>query len=517
MKDYLVIESYTYFLVKPNKSSTKDAERELETFLGHFKTYERTYVKRFDKHTKKWFGQMVTKLSKVFYINDGTYIRLPIGCIREFKKYLEMKFFSYEEIVSKNANIESIDFTLTDTSKKPRPYQNKCINHIYNNGEGMYLIEFRTGMGKTFTSISTLSKFKYKFGVLVLPKYIDKWVSDITSQTDIKENEIYIFSGGDSINNIVKNPEILKKIKCFIFSMRTTSNYINEFETPETRAETKYLISPDELFNKLGIGVLLNDETHQEFHAMYRILLRTQAPIFIGMSATLDSNNPRIRNLYKVTFPPSTRINEIVETPDKKYIHVKSTTYKVSHPKNIKCESVQGYHQVTYEQFIMKRPKFLAGYRDMILYYVDKDFIKRRNENEKLLIFVGSVDLAKYLSFVIKREYPDLDVRSYVEDDEYDNVISADICVSTVLSSGTAVDIPGLINVIQTISLGSLPMNQQALGRLRQIKGREVVYRYLYCSGIRKHRDLNKQRIDAIGHLWNKFTLETYKKSLFSK
>jgi ERCC4-related helicase len=100
--------------------------------------------------------------------------------------------------------------------------------------------------------------------------------------------------------------------------------------------------------------------------------------------------------------------------------------------------------------------------------------------------------MTKYL----KKKYPQLDVRRYCEDDPYEDVIEPDIRVTTILSAGTALDIPQLITVIMTNSVNSPVANLQTLGRLRELKDREVCFYYLFCEEIKKHVEYHHARKD---------------------
>jgi hypothetical protein len=92
----------------------------------------------------------------------------------------------------------------------------------------------------------------------------------------------------------------------------------------------------------------------------------------------------------------------------------------------------------------------------------------------------------------------DLKVCRYVEDDPYSNIGESDIIVSTILSLGTAIDIKGLITVINTVSIKSRQANIQVLGRLREKKGKQMQYWYLYSNSIVKHIEYHRYRLDIL-------------------
>jgi hypothetical protein len=110
------------------------------------------------------------------------------------------------------------------------------------------------------------------------------------------------------------------------------------------------------------------------------------------------------------------------------------------------------------------------------------------------MVFAGSIDMCTRITERLKKEFPYLDVRRYVEDDPYENAIEADIRVSTVLSGGTAIDIPNLRTALMTNSIQSPVSNLQALGRLRQLKDRDVTFSYMVNIHIPKQVDYHNRK-----------------------
>ena len=365
-------------------------------------------------------------------------------------------------------------------------YQQTYENILLDKKLPYMLVDLMTGYGKTILAIHTITKLNKRLGILILPKYIDKWISDVKELTNIKDNELYVVKGGDSLNNLVvlaENGELEAKI--VIFSIRTISNYIKEYENALYEDEFSYECKPEELMDKLKMGILLNDETHQEFHAVFKACLYLDPCRFIGLSATLDHNDNNLRRMYKIMFPGSARISNIVDYQP--YIHSTSVAYSINSIKHIKYKRLQGYNHILYENSIIKNNILLRDYAEMIEYYFKEGYIKRREEGDKIMIFVASVKMATILTEHLSMKYDYLDVRRYVEDDPYENVMEGDVVVSTVLSAGTALDIRGLITVIQTISIKSLQAVKQAYGRLRNKEGKEMYYYSLYCRNIPNH------------------------------
>jgi hypothetical protein len=118
--------------------------------------------------------------------------------------------------------------------------------------------------------------------------------------------------------------------------------------------------------------------------------------------------------------------------------------------------------------------------------------------------------MCKHFANLLRGIYPDLTINTYVEEDDYESIMESDITVSTPLSASTGIDIPNLITVIQTISMGSLQSNRQSMGRLRKIDGVSTIYDAFYCGSLRKHNDLFRQRESCTIDIAKSWKKETY-------
>jgi len=426
------------------------------------------------------------------------YLPEPLSCRDSLSK---------QKLMQTEETIESTKLKLCIKKIEPiglKPAQ--CIsidspNKLYVTGD--YVVTHNTVI-----AMNAVVKLQYKLAIIVLPKYIDKWVSDVKDTTNIVDEEICVIRGSASLIDLMVNGS--SNYKIIIFSLRTITNYIKEYETGRIE-EFKYPIQPEELMSKLHIGIILNDESHQEYHALYKASLYFDVKKFIGLSATLISDQEDITRMHNLLFPTSCRISGLAKY--NRYIYVHAVEYTMTDVDTIKHARARGYSHTLFEQSIMSNPLLCSDYVDMIMWYVKKAYISQRMKGDRLLIFAATVDMCTLLQQTIKKLYLDLDVRRYVEDDDYVN-LKADICVTTVLSAGTAVDIPNLIACIQTISIGSVQANLQAVGRLRNIPNRKVRYYYVYCNGLEKQYKLHRQRVAAIAKVIKQYTKEEYHKVL---
>jgi len=455
--------------------------------------------KIFDKKTRRY--RIETKVDKKFYIIDprDKSIRYPFTLKEDIINYL--KSLSYDIDIHHHGlhRSDNVDYKMA-VDYKPRDNQKLYINLITNLDYPTTLIDLKTGGGKTFISTYAMSKLKKKFAVLVLPRYIDKWKQDLEFYLGLKEEDIYVIQGGSSLRKLMMmDKEDIKKIKAYIISLKTLTMYIKEWL--DDSREFTYHIEPELLSKHMRIGYMLSDEVHQEYHNVYLSQMFMSTKKIVAMSATLESNDRRTNQMYKLLFPIEARLQENIE--DKPYINVIAVNYRLDpiYKKKIKYKGSKGYSQVKFEQSILKRRTTTKRYIDMIDTFLKSLYIKRREPGDKCIIFAGTIAMCETIRDNLRLKHPNLKVNKYTQEDDFSVLEESDIIVSTILSSGTAVDIPNLITVLQTIAIDSVQANKQAIGRLREIKGKEVIYAYFYCSDIDSHRRYNYHKDQYFKHI----------------
>lgn len=369
---------------------------------------------------------------------------------------------------------------------------------ILNDPTKSKLVPLATGSGKTFVSLYCLGQIKQRVGIVVVPKYMDKWVSDVATIHEVETKDVMTIQGSKHIKAVVQMAQAGKlKHDYFIFSNRTLANFIDEYEDDPDLCKDMYGCSPMELFPLLGIGTMLVDEVHEQFHSIFKIVIYTNVKFQIGLSATLLSEEAVKRRAHKVMFPSNSVYGDSMI---KKYTDVFAVAYGMQeHRKKIVKTTNYGsnnYSHIAFEQSITKRTDLLEIYYRLIDSTIQDYYLPDYQPKDKLLIFVATIQFATQLTAYLKKKYPDKLVNRYCDDDPYENLMTGEIIVSTVLSSGTAVDIPHLRVVIQTVCISSPVSNIQSLGRLRKLKDRDVKFVYLYCENIGKHKDYHMKRVD---------------------
>ena len=487
----------------------KQDELSVRTLTHNLTAYEIEWNKRFKRYVRKG--------SKNYFVYDirTNEFRFPIKQISNFMVLLRHHGFTKDDIEYSKKNDSDYSFTPLhlNVSKNYtlRDYQEQYRDIIINGKESIYLIDASVGSGKGLTSCASICSLNMRTIILVLPKFVEKWIKDALEYTNVSKEDIYVVQGSESLISLMLEEDL--QYKFIIISLRTFSNYLTEYEM--VGQPFPYPVKPQHLMEHLKAGIVYNDETHAHFHAVSHAMLYLDALHFIGSTATFDSNNATTKKLYNLIIPPENRISNLVKRDP--YVNATSIRYELEVNKNIKFTGGKGYNHNKFEQSLLRSHIGFVHYKDMIIHYLNKYFINVRKVEDKCLIFFASVDLCTTFVSVLKKEYSNLDIRRYCEGDPYDNILTANITCSTVLRSGTGLDIPNLTTVIQTISIYSLQSNIQSFGRLRKLKDKEVRFIWFWTNDIKNQRMLHIERFKILNKSFKDYTEEVYPKIIKTK
>jgi superfamily II DNA or RNA helicase len=147
---------------------------------------------------------------------------------------------------------------------------------------------------------------------------------------------------------------------------------------------------------------------------------------------------------------------------------------------------------------------------DVLYEGYEKDYVL----GEKAIIFVVSVKVSSELAEYIQHRYPDMRVSRYIAEDDYDDMLSSDIIISTPQNLGTGMDIPSLKTVINTVNIDSIQSNIQIVGRLRKRDNLPTRYYYLYNNKIDKHKQYHIRRKELLMSKAKSYVELAYSKQL---
>ena len=476
-----------------------------ETSQVAIKRYIRTILAQYER-INKGYGHVEMKLVDVYasYSKERLEYRLHRNCLDNFVEYLGNYRLHASDIEIIHHHIEPgvfVDFKIREDFT-PYDYQLDALENYLNKPEPIAkLLTFQTGFGKTLTAQASMTHWKTRTLVVLKPMFIEKWISDFKKDLGLSVKDIVVVQGSKALAGLIQQAqdgELDKKV--IIVSNRTVYFYIHDYKNlPRFDFDDKYGCVPQDLIKTLGVGLRLIDETHMEYHGNYMLDLFTHVQSSIDMSATLDHDDAFMKRMYELRFPMNQRYSAMDYS---KYVDVYALRYWFSEDSMNKIRFIrrgrQSYSHSDFEKSLMRWRKILDRYVKMVLEITETQYANDREDGQKMLVFAASVNLCTYLRDAIQKAYPNLKVGRYVSEDSFDVLTDSDIIVSTLLSSGPAVDISGLRTVLMTTAVRSLQQNVQALGRLRKLKGKwenvPLRFMYLVSENIQAHLDYHEAK-----------------------
>lgn len=383
-------------------------------------------------------------------------------------------------------------------ARTPRDYQAPIIDYVVAPGKTK-VVTLPPGKGKTYIALKAISRIGERTFFCIQPKYQEKWIIDAKEAFDLKKGEIITVKGSKQLQQVIELAKIDElDAQIIICSNKTFQMYLKAYEKASGNLDAiGYGCHPIDFYRTLGIGLKVVDEVHESFHLNFRQDVYAHVPKTLSLSGTLESSDDFINQMTRIVFPLSERYQE---TLNNKHTIVRALCYHIDNVDQRVSyinPTLQMYSHVRFEQSIMKRKRFLSAYLEMVADIFYTQFLKRRQDGQKCLIFFSTVEMVSVMVELLQEQFPNLNIKRYVAGDVYEEMLRSEVIVSTIKSCGTAIDIPDLFLVLMTDALGSRQANLQAMGRLREMKnypGTDPEFLYLVCRDIEKHWEYHKKK-----------------------
>lgn len=379
---------------------------------------------------------------------------------------------------------------------KPKDYQVPVIEYLSKTKPNSRLAELQTGDGKTFCSLMAIANLGVRTVIAIKAGDLDKWYNDLIKTYNNDPEEYAVISGNGSLRALLEEAkEGTLNYSVILLSLPTYRNWITEYEDFGDMDDTNgYPCRPQEFFEFIGAGVRLNDETHRDFHFVFKMDCYAHLSHgSISLSATLITKDSFLSKIYDVLLPYKLRMPK---RPLRKYADVTSVLFSFQDKHKIKTEQFgsKNYSHSAVETSILENKDTTNNYLDLIDHILQISFFRSKRPKKKALVFAATVEMCTLLTDHFSKKYKDLDVRRYTSEDPYENVIDSGLRFTTLGSAGTAIDIPDLITVVMTNALQSVQANVQALGRLRELPDSPVEFYYFVADNITKQIQYHNEK-----------------------
>jgi hypothetical protein len=451
---------------------------------------------------EKVHGRMVNVASKTYAaaLKNRSEFRFHKNQLDDLLRFLSQVGYKEPGLQVVRHPIDPEDFPEIDhiwiSPKAPRDLQPGIIDYVMAPGSSK-MITLQTGKGKTFIAmwsaklLRTRTLFTFKGG------YADRWLGDLETTFQMEKDELLLLRGAGGLIRFMDDVlDGTSNAKMIIATNRTVYDYLKDHELTNGRSEL-YPIPANLFFQTCGIGFHVKDEVHQDFHLNFRQELYTHTEKTLSLSATMDNSDAFMNKMYDIAYP-------VVGRNDgggyHRYIKATALTYRLSKPGIYRYKGAQGgYSHNAFEQSMRSKKEFYPKYLELFKYVVDVYFYSVMQPKQKMLIFCAGVDMCTLVQAYLQKSFPSLKIGRYTQEDKYSVLEESDVTVSTVLSAGTAVDIPNLRVTFMSTSINSRQSNEQSLGRTRVlIDYPDVVPEFLYlvCEDIDKQMAYHYTKVE---------------------
>jgi superfamily II DNA or RNA helicase len=446
--------------------------------------YERGDKEALEKALSVWDITRFEYKFSAFMIDE---VKNELILPRGIDKDLFNKYFSKHRTKDKSRKVNpwrEVEFSLKSGMRDN--LQREAIDFLVNNNSSQKYLCLPTGTGKTYCSIHYVYRTRKLPMVFVDSlNLIEQWKNSVLQFTTIKEDEIYIIRGKESLEKLEKmDEEELSKYRWFIAIHKTIASYMD-----------RDLKNPDKLLTKLGIGTKLYDEAHVEYkNTFYFDCVTNTESIYI--TATPSRSNHLENVVYQRMFKSVPRHNAVQDSSEN-YHNVILVNYnsKPSIEEEASMKNKHGFDTKKWCSYIIDKEDNFVLFTDILLEIINR---MNKNRDKKIFILFHTIAGIDALYKLLKEEFPDLEVGRFdstiKNKDKRFLELKKDIVLSTEKSFGKAIDVEGLDVLINTVSFGSKVVAEQTLGRLRKKNDAEVWYIDFSDNGFKSIKNQFVQR-----------------------
>ena len=430
-----------------------------------------------------------------------TQFYLPLKLFEDFKLTLVglgVRQDEYEVIYHKPKRGASIDINFI-AKFKLSDLQERCLEFIREN-QVRRIAPLQTGKGKTALALYYMCENAERTLITMNAKYIPRWVMDLVGEeakVDLEPEDLIVVHGLKELKKYIQQVRSgALEFKVILISNTTLQLFHDEVLNQPKDWRKLGIKVPSDIYSVLKIGFRIRDEAHEHLHFNFKFDLFTHCKKTLDLSATLIYDDVGMEKMSKIVYPVEDRFDQGKWDI---YIEVFSVTYRINPKTKLKWTIGWNgpYNHTQLEASIMNNNLYLLNYKLIVLNMVKEfyiDAVLNQGKKEVCLVYASTKDMCTRLSAHLQSQFTELIVNRYIGEDDYEELLTADIIVSTPKSSGTGVDIPRLGVVINTVNISSTQAVVQMAGRLRPASDIESRFYYLTCLDIPQHQKYHNEK-----------------------
>jgi superfamily II DNA or RNA helicase len=450
----------------------------LEKILGIFDIYLKKYTAflyEFDREENKNIG--VLKIPKGLGLDT---VKSCLDSQDEGEKPIEYTIVDDSMVY---ASPRKIQFQM---KKPPRnEEQLKSIEYLNKTQERQKMLCLDVGRGKTYCATHFICDQGYA-SLIISYNLSDQWFNKISEYTDCTGGkDIILIVGSSFLEDCIKNPKKYNA-KIYICSLSTLVSF----------AQNNGKAALQKIVDNLGIGIKVFDEAHTRFLQFNMVDLNMQVAQTVYLTATPGRSNVQEKRMFsKIYSNVKTYGNTISGYNDHYTIRFITYDSKPSTGKRSLFKTIRGLKSTNYSRYLFDTYPYFA--HDLVTQYMIPIFDE--DKDAKVLIIIDWLrdmvlirDQFKNNDYVIKNKLS-VGVHSQVVKNpkEREEQLKSNIIIGSIGSMQNGKDIPNLRAIFPFTQFSSEIVAQQLLGRLRAIKGKEVIYYDIADRGV---PDIMKQR-----------------------
>jgi superfamily II DNA or RNA helicase len=368
--------------------------------------------------------------------------------------------------------------------------QERSIDFLNNTHERQKMLCLDVGRGKTYCATHFIRDQGYA-SLIISYNLSDQWYSKITEYTDcVGGKDIVLIVGSSFLEECISSPRRFNA-KIYICSLSTIMSF----------AQSRGKVALQKVVDNLGIGIKVFDEAHTRYLQFNAVDLNMQVAQTLYLTATPSRSNSQEKRMFAKIYSGVKTFGNVAGSFNDHYTII-NITYDSMPSRRVRetFSTIRGLKSTNYSRYLFD--SFPTFAHDLVKAYMKPIF--EDDAKAKILIIIDWLrDMATVREqfekdpYVISKKLTvGLHCQIIKNPKEREEQLNRNIIIGSIGSMQNGKDIPGLRAIFPFTQFSSEVVAHQLLGRLRPIKGKEVIYYDIADRGVPeiiKQRNIRKK------------------------